>query len=85
MRRIINEGNLTLEELLLFTGMDKYHMKWLQKQAFFTPGKDGLYDSRWGAVNSEARQYIRAGFDRLDAYCEACKDLFGRCPEWCEE
>jgi len=74
---------LSFEELVQRT-TGKHTMRFLQTQGFFTPDRDRLYDPKWIEVYSEARAYMRAGFDDVSAYCEATRDVFGWCPDWYE-
>ena len=73
---------LTFEELLEKTRAGKHEIRFRQKQGFFIPDSDGLYDPKWVEVCTEQKQYVRAGFDDTDAYCEANYDVFGKYPDW---
>ena len=77
-------ARLSFDELVQQT-TDKYSIRFLQKQGLFTPDHDGLYDSKWIDVYKEARAYMKAGLERISAYCEAMNDVFGRYPaDWYE-
>ena len=59
---------LTFEELEQET-TNKYKIRYLQAEGFFTPDQEGLYDERWVEFFHEARQYRSVGFNELDANC----------------